>query len=383
MAFDPTPGRLTPIIEIASLFLRLGATVFGGPAAHIAVMEDEVVRRRRWLTRDEFLDYLGATNLIPGPNSTELALHIGRHRGGAAGLVTAGVSFILPAAIMAGVCAWAYVRWGTLPQLEGMLAGAKPVVLAVIVQALWTLGRTAIKSPGIALLGAAALVAALAGVHEIAVLAATAAAAWLLAAAAAVRGHGGAFISTIAMPSWFAMSDLQVGVWPLFLLFAKIGAVLFGSGYVLIAFLRADLVERLHWLTDQQLLDAIAVGQMTPGPVLTTATFIGYMLSGVSGAVAATVGIFLPAFVFVALSGPLVPWLRRSALAGGALDGVNAASLALMAAVSLQIGRVVLADPVSVAIAAASGVMLYLGRVNSSWLILGGALAGWLVSTLR
>jgi chromate transporter len=185
------------------------------------------------------------------------------------------------------------------------------------------------------------------------------------------------------MPSWFAMSDLQVGVWPLFLLFAKIGAVLFGSGYVLIAFLRADLVERLHWLTDQQLLDAIAVGQMTPGPVLTTATFIGYMLSGVSGAVAATVGIFLPAFVFVALSGPLVPWLRRSALAGGALDGVNAASLALMAAVSLQIGRVVLADPVSVAIAAASGVMLYLGRVNSSWLILGGALAGWLVSTLR
>lgn len=341
------------------------------------------MRRRRWLTRDEFLDYLGATNLIPGPNSTELALHIGRHRGGAAGLVTAGVSFILPAAIMAGVCAWAYVRWGTLPQLEGMLAGAKPVVLAVIVQALWTLGRTAIKSPGIALLGAAALVAALAGVHEIAVLAATAAAAWLLAAAAAVRGHGGAFISTIAMPSWFAMSDLQVGVWPLFLLFAKIGAVLFGSGYVLIAFLRADLVERLHWLTDQQLLDAIAVGQMTPGPVLTTATFIGYMLSGVSGAVAATVGIFLPAFVFVALSGPLVPWLRRSALAGGALDGVNAASLALMAAVSLQIGRVVLADPVSVAIAAASGVMLYLGRVNSSWLILGGALAGWLVSTLR
>jgi chromate transporter len=374
---------LTRIAEIALLFLRLGATVFGGPAAHIAVMEDEVVRRRGWLTREEFLDYLGATNLIPGPNSTELALHIGRRRAGAAGLVVAGVSFILPAAILVGVCAWAYVRWSSLPQIEGILAGVKPVVIAIVVQALWTLGRTAIKSTGLAVLAAGALAAALSGVHEIVVLAAAAAGACLLAAAPSVRASG-LFVSVSAAPAaLFAAGDANVGAWPLFLLFVKIGSVLFGSGYVLIAFLRADLVERLQWLTEQQLLDAISVGQMTPGPVLTTATFVGYVLFGVSGAVAATVGIFLPAFVFVAMSGPLVPWMRRSTLAGAALDGVNVASLALMAAVSWQIGRAALTDPVSVAIALASGAALYVRRVNSSWLILAGALTGWIVSALR
>jgi chromate transporter len=358
--------------EIAALFLKLGTTAFGGPAAHIAMMEEEVVRRRGWLTHEEFLDYLGATNLIPGPNSTELAIHVGQKMGGWAGLIVAGACFILPAAVIVSVIAWAYVRFGTLPQMAGVLAGIKPVVIAIVMQAMWNLGRRALKSPWLAVLGAGSLAAAALGVNELVVLAAAGVlAATRVAAPRANARFAGVIVAGVASPT-------TVGLWPLFLVFAKIGAVLFGSGYVLIAFIRADLVERLHWLTDQQLIDAIAVGQVTPGPVFTTATFVGYVLAGGGGAVAATIGIFLPAFVFVALSGPLVPRLRRSRVAGAVLDGVNVASLALMTLAAAQIGRAAINSWVSIAILVGSAVILLRTKINSAWLVGVGAVIGLL-----
>ena len=379
------PAR-TPLREIALLFLRLGTTAFGGPAAHIALMEDEVVRRRQWLTREAFLDYVGAVNLIPGPNSTELAIHIGHARAGWLGLIVAGTCFIVPAMLLVGAAAWAYVRYGTLPVAAGVLYGVKPVVIAVVAQALWGLGRTAVKSAWLAVVGLGAAVAVVAGVHELLVLAGAAGLAALArlattrrrAAALALAGGVAAAGSPVVTSAAAGGAATSVGLWPLFLLFAKIGSVLFGSGYVLLAFLRADLVERLGWLTEAQLLDAVAVGQVTPGPVFTTATFIGYLLGGPAGAGVATLGIFLPAFVFVALSGPLVPRIRRSAAAGAALDGVNVASLALMAVVAWQLGRAAIVDPLTGALALAAGLALIRYRVNSAWLVAVGALLGWL-----
>ncbi len=362
----------------------MGTVAFGGPAAHVAMLEDEVVRRRGWLTRDAFLDYLGATHLVPGPNSTELALHLGRARAGWPGLLVAGTCFILPAALIVAGVAWAYVRFGALPQAAGLLYGVKPVVIAVVVQAVWSLGRSAVRSTTLALIGAAAVAAATLGVHELAVLAAAGVAAVVLRRP---RPAGvGAAAAWLAAPP-LAQSPAEIvaapfSLWGLFGVFAKIGAVLFGSGYVLLAFLRADLVERLGWLTERQLLDAVAVGQVTPGPVFTTATFVGYLLGGPAGAAVATIGIFLPAFVFVALSGPLVPWLRRSPAAGAALDGVNVASLALMAVVAAQLGRAALVDPLTVALAVASAVLLVRRRVNSAWLVAGGAAIGLLAGTI-
>jgi len=382
--------RATSLGELARLFLKLGTIAFGGPAAHIAMMEDEVVRRRRWLTREQFLDYLGATNLIPGPNSTELAIHVGHARAGWPGLLVAGACFILPATLIVAVIAWAYVRFGTLPAAAGILYGVKPVVIAVVVQALWGLGRTAMKSGVLAALGAAAVVAAAIGVNELVVLVAAgviavalrrppsgAAADIVSSARGAAGGVAGAVTTSGAAAGVAAAAPFSL--WGLFGVFAKIGAVLFGSGYVLLAFMRADLVERLHWLTERQLLDAVAVGQVTPGPVFTTATFVGYVLAGAPGALAATVGIFLPAFIFVAMSGPLVPRLRRSPTAGAVLDGVNVASLALMAVVTVQLGRAALVDPLTVVLALASAALLFWRRVNSAWLVLGGALVGVLL----
>lgn len=392
----------TSLAELARLFLTLGTVAFGGPAAHIAMMEDEVVRRRRWLTRDEFLDYLGATNLIPGPNSTELAIHIGHARAGWAGLLVAGACFILPAALIVGAIAWVYVRWGALPQAAWLLYGVKPVVIAVVAQALWGLARTAVKSRVLAVLAVLAIVAVASRVDELLVLALAGLAAAALyrlrargdamASLAMVATHGlahhrlGAHEATVAGGIAGVAAATTVvgttavavpfGLGTLFLVFARIGAVLFGSGYVLLAFLRADLVERLGWLTERQLLDAVAVGQVTPGPVFTTATFVGYVLGGAAGAVVATVGIFLPAFVFVAISGPLVPKLRRSPTAGAVLDGVNVASLALMAVVTAQLAHAALVDPLTVALAAASAVLLLHYRVNSAWLVVAGAVAG-------
>lgn len=380
--------------ELARLFLKLGTIAFGGPAAHIAMMEDEVVVRRKWLAREEFIDLLGATNLIPGPNSTELAIHIGHRRAGWAGLVVAGVSFILPAALIVTVIAWAYVRFGALPAAAGILYGVKPVVIAVVLQALWRLGRSAIKNTWLAVVGGAAVVAVLIGVNELIVLAAGG------VVAAIPRWRSGPGARPALLPSSFgstapsiasagvvsataAGSVSAVALWPLFGVFFKIGAVLFGSGYVLLAFMRADFVERLHWLTERQLLDAVAVGQITPGPVFTTATFVGYVLAGGPGAAVATLGIFLPAFIFVAISGPLVPKLRRSPLAGAVLDGVNVVSLALMAVVTAQLARAALIDPLAIAIAAASALVLFRYRANSAWLVLGGAAIGLALAIAR
>jgi chromate transporter len=349
-------------------------------------MEDEVVGRRRWLTREQFLDFVGATNLIPGPNSTELAIHIGRERAGWLGLLVAGLSFILPAALIVATIAWAYRRYGTLPETEAVLYGIKPVVMAVVAQALWRLGRVAIKSRGLALLAAIALTASMWGVHELVILALGGMTMGSMKLATPRRPPAGALL-ILVLTGGFAASvfaqamaptPVPFGLWILFLVFAKAGALLFGSGYVLLAFLRADLVSRLGWLTESQLLDAIAVGQVTPGPVFTTATFVGYVLGGPTGAVVATVGIFLPAFVFVALSGPLLPRLRASPLAGAVLDGVNAASLALMAAVSWELGRGALIDSVTIAAALVSLVLLVRWKVNSAWLIAAGAVLGLL-----
>jgi chromate transporter len=362
--------------DIASVFLKLGTTAFGGPAAHNAMMDNEVVRRRQWLTREQFLDYLGATNLIPGPNSTELAIHIGHARAGWRGLLVAGLCFIMPAVLIVTAIAAAYVRYGSLPRAEAVLYGVKPVVIAVVVQALWALGRTALKRRTLWLVGGGALLVAALGVNELLVLLA---AAVIMALAHIIRRDANALVFLpLSGIAWSATQSavLPVNLWTMFGVFLKVGSVLFGSGYVLLAFLRADLVERLHWLTPQQLIDAVAVGQITPGPVFTTATFIGYILAGPAGAATATFGIFLPAFVFVALSGPLVPRLRKSPAAGAVLDGVNVASLALMALVTLQLGRSALIDPVTVALFFVSAFLLLRFRVNSAWLVLGGAAIG-------
>lgn len=381
----PTPPPHTPLSELAALFLKLGGTAFGGPAVHIAMMEDEVVRRRGWLTQAEFLDYLGATHLIPGPNSTEMAIHIGHARAGWRGLIVAGVCFMVPAVVIVTVLAWAYVRFGTRPAAAGLLYGVKPVVIAIVVQALWRLAPAALRRPHLAAVAALALAASLAGVHELLILPAAAVIAAIGARAPVPGSKRG-----LAPPSWLlgpaavvpAAMAAPVGLWPLLAVFLKTGAVLFGSGYVLLAFLRADLVQRLGWLTESQLLDAVAVGQITPGPVFTTATFIGYVLAGGGGAAVATIGIFLPAFVFVALSGPLVPLLRRSATAGAALDGVIAASLALMATVTWHLGRAAIVDVLTMGLALASALLLLRFQMGSSWLVAGGAIAGLLARLL-
>jgi chromate transporter len=352
----------------------------------MAMMQEEVVRRRQWLTDEQFLDYVGAVNLIPGPNSTELAIHVGHVRAGWPGLLVAGASFIVPAALLTGIAAWAYVRYGALPEVAAVMYGLEPVVIAIVAQALWILGRIALKGVTLAVVAVVAAAAFLGGLHELVVLAAAGAAGGLLrVGASGVRAlcvsslgalSGGATAVSAAL---VAGAPASFGLWALFLLFAKVGAVLFGSGYVLLAFLRADFVERLGWLTEQQLLDAIAVGQMTPGPLFTTATFIGYVLGGTPGAIVATAGIFAPAFLFVAISGPLIPRLRRSRVAGGVLDGVNAASLALMAVVLWQLARAAVVDPLTAAIFGVSLVLLVWWRVSSIWLMLAGGAAGWLI----
>lgn len=383
---DTSPATLKDLIL---LFLKLGTLGFGGPAAHIAMMEDEVVRRRGWLSRQEFLDLLAATHLIPGPNSTEMAIHIGHRRAGWAGLVAAGLCFILPAAFMVGVIAWAYVRYGSLPQANAVLYGVKPVVLAVVLQALWGFAGSAVKNKTLAIAGIAGVLLSFYGIDELAILfgggLAVASVTWLRSHLRQKGGtlhafHAAVLAAAAPLAAAAVARAVPFGLMPLFLFFLKVGSVLFGSGYVLLAFLRADLVTHWHWLNEGQLLDAIAVGQVTPGPVFTTATFIGYLLGGSSGALVATLGIFLPAFVFVAVSGPLVPRLRRSALAGAFLDGVVVTSLSIMAVVTWQLARAALVDATALILLAASAGLLIRYRVNCAWLVLGGALAGWLVS---
>ena len=368
--------------EIAVAFLRLGFIAFGGAVAHIALMEEEFVRRRGWLSREEFVDRVGAVNLLPGPSSTEMAIYLGQLRGGFLGLLIAGAAFILPSALMMCMMAWAYVRYGALPQIAGVLWGVKPVVVVLIAQAVWSLGKTVLKSWE--LMAIAAIVLGLTAMHvaTLALLIGTGVA-WIVAnrfgqnrdgqngiAAAAASAAGGAAVSaTVAAAT-------TTGVFAYFL---KIGTLLFGSGYVLLAVLREDLVARMHWLSESQLLDGIAVSQATPGPFFTVATFLGYVLSGWRGAGSATVGMFVPAFVYVAVTANVLPRLRKSPTASAFLDGVNAAAVALMAFVGLQFAREVVVTPLAAVIAALSAVLAFRFRVNSAWLILGGAVCGLVV----
>lgn len=347
--------------ELAWVFFKLGATAFGGPAAHIALMNDEIVQRRRWLDQQRFLDLIGATNLIPGPNSTEMAIHIGYERAGWRGLLVAGAAFILPAMAIVWVLAAVYARYNTLPQLAWLMYGIKPVIIAVVAQALWALGKVALKGRPATVAAAVTAGLALLGYHEILLLALAGTAVMLTA-------------------NWRSLSGraLAVPAPALFLSFLKIGSVLYGSGYVLLAFLQREFVLRYGWISQEALLDAVTVGQFTPGPLFTTATFIGYLLGGGAGAVAATVGIFLPAFLFVAISRPWIERLRRSPWTGGCLDGVNAASLALMAVVTWQLGRAALVDWLTIAAALVALGALVRYRVNSAWLVLGGGVLGYL-----
>ncbi len=414
--------------EVAAVFLRLGFTAFGGPAAHVAIMEDEFVRRRKWLSHDRFLDMLGAVNLIPGPNSTELAIYVGYLRAGWMGLLLGGVCFILPAMLIVAGLAWGYAVYGSLPQVAGILRGVKPVVIAIIVRALVSLGPKVVKTRWLGLVAIAALVASLLGLDPLSLVLVCGGAVALrrtFAGGAAISrgdcpdfrrafgttgcgwrvGENGtvplvvlllavcAIVALIHLPREFlaaqppaASAAGDVGAWQIFAYFLKIGAVLYGSGYVLLAFLQGDLVPR--WLTTRQLLDATAVGQVTPGPLFTTATFIGFilgyrsggLLGGWLGAAAATVGIFLPSFVFIALGGALFPRLRNSPLASAFLDGVNVAAVALIAAAAWSLGREALVDATTVAIAVVSAVVSFRYRVNSAWLIAIGAVLGLLLS---
>jgi chromate transporter len=369
------PDRKVSLAELALVFLKLGTIAFGGPAAHIAMMEDEFVSKRKWITREDFLDRLGAANLIPGPSSTEVAIFIGYSKRGWAGLIVAGCCFIIPAAVLVTLIAMAYVRFGSLPQAAGILYGIKAAVIAIIVQALWNLARTAAKTPLLIIIGVAAAALAWFGISPLLVLALSA----LAASLPQLVNRRKAQVASLIFPPVAATAAAPVSLVGLFLSFLKMGAIVFGSGYVLLAFLRAEFVDRLHWLTEKQLIDSVAVGQFTPGPVFTTATFIGYLLAGLRGAVVATVGIFLPGFLLVALSGPLIGKIRKSAIAGAALDGVIIGSLALMAVVTWQLARVAVVDWITVLILLVSAGLLLALRINSAWLIAGSALIGWIV----
>jgi chromate transporter len=365
--------------EVARLALKLGFTAFGGPAAHIAMLHDEVVTRRKWISEQRFLDLMGATNLIPGPNSTEMVIHTGLIRAGYPGLIAAGLGFILPAASIVLALAWLYVNYGTTPTAEWLLYGIKPVIIAVIFQALWNLGRKAIKGTFLGLIGGVVLALYLAGFDELLLL-------FGAGILVAVIQYGRSRLpntkdnASLILPWLGTISAgtlaqaVPVSLSGLFLIFLKIGAVLYGSGYVLLAFLRNDLVVNLGWLTDQQLLDAVAIGQFTPGPVFTTATFIGYVIGGWPGAILATLGIFLPSFLFVVAIGPLIPRLRESALLAALLDGVNVAALGLMAAVTLRLGQAAIVDWLTAVLAVISAVLLFRFKLNSAWLVLGGAI---------
>ena len=398
------PGTVGEVVKLCG---KLGIIGFGGPASHIAMLEDEAVTRRKWLSREHFLDLVGATNLIPGPNSTEMMIHIGYLRAGWPGLIAAGISFVLPAVALTTTLAWAYVEFGMLPAVQPFLMGVKPAVLAVILGALWRLGRTASKPQAatqtrisLGIIGGAVAVAVLLGAPEI----------WSLAAGGALgmfalRATGGwsGAAALLALPAgrfkthwaevapatplkWLAVlgaaSAPALGLGALGLFFLKVGSVLYGSGYVLVAFLEGELVHEYGWLTQQQLLDAIAIGQFTPGPVLSTAAFIGYVLAGVPGAAISAAAIFAPSFVFVAILNPIVPRLRRSAWMAAFLDAVNVSAVGLMAAVLLRLGTDVITawPPALVALLAAAAVLRW--RVASAWVVIGGALLGWPLSLL-
>ena len=372
-------GRLA---EVAALFLRLGLTAFGGPAAHVALIERECVARRQWITRAAFLNLLGVANLIPGPTSTELAMHVGRQRAGWPGLVVAGLAFIVPGAVMVGLLAAFYQRAGQLPLARGVFAMVQPVVIVLILGALVPLARGAIRSLPMAMTALAVALLAWAGIPEIRILLLAGVAqlivgrAWLavavivavLAALAAPIAHVAA---ATAAPYVGAVSTFEIGAY-----FLRVGSVLFGSGYVLLPVLEGDLVQRFGWLTQIQLLDAIAAGQATPGPVFTTATFIGYLLGGTQAAIVATVAMFLPAFIFSALSSAMLDRLAHSRSPALFLQGVNVGAVALIGVVLVRLGVLALTGPVPVAVALIAAAAIHLGGVNSSLVLLGAALLG-------
>lgn len=368
--------------EVVRLFLRLGFTAFGGPAAHIAMMHDEVVKRRQWMTDQHFLDLVGATNLIPGPNSTEMAIHIGYERAGWRGLIAAGLCFIMPAVLIVLALAWLYVEYGATPQGNALMYGIKPVIIAIVLQALYRLVPSALKSPILIAVGIGALALYLLGVNELVVLFGGA---LLVVAIQAARRFPQAAVVWMPLATikgvFFQQSAAPdaVSLGRIFLVFLKAGALLYGSGYVLLAFLRNDLVVNTGWLTEQQLLDAIAIGQFTPGPVFTTATFIGYVLAGVPGAIAATVGIFLPSFLFVALLARIMPHIRKSPWSAAFLDGVNVSALGLMAGVTWQLGRAAIIDIPTALLALVAAILLFRFQINSAWLVLAGGIVGLVV----
>jgi chromate transporter len=360
--------------EIAKEFLRLGFVAYGGPAAHIAMMEERYVRWRGWLTRERFLDLLGAASLLPGPSSTEVAIYLGEIRGGIAGLIVAGACFILPAAVLVMALASGYIKYGAMPQVAGLLFGIKPVVVALIAQAVWNLGKTALKSVWLSVLAIVAIGLAVWGASPLIVLIGAGVLCVLIREGTKVVQDKAAVAGLLGTGA--AGASAAIGLLPVFLYFLKLGAVLVGSGYVLLAVLRADLVVKMHWLSDAQLLDAIAVSQATPGPFFTVATFIGYLLGGWKGAVLATVGMFLPAFVYVGASAKFLPQLRMSAVASAFLDGVNAAAVALMAVVGWQFTRAAIVNVPAILLMIVSAGLVFRYKVNSAWLVLGSAIVG-------
>ena len=367
--------------EVFLAFLRLGFTAFGGPAAHIGMFRQEFVQRRKWLSDEEFLDLLGATNLIPGPNSTEMAIHIGFRHAGWLGLIAGGVAFTVPAMLIVLGLSWAYVQFGSTPQATALMYGIKAVVIAIIVQALWELGRKAIKNKATVILGLVVIALYFLNVNEVLLIFAGGLVYMLVNNWKRIPSFRRNDLPILIpfLPT-LATAAIPFSLSGLFLVFLKIGAILYGSGYVLVAFLRADFVQRLGWLTEKQLIDAVAIGQITPGPLFTSATFIGYLLGGVPAALLATLGIFLPSFIFVAVSNPLIPRIRQSQWVGSLLDGVIVASLGLMAAVGWQLGRASIIDFPTALIGGISLLLLMKYSINTTWLILGGGLIGWLVS---
>lgn len=382
-------GRL---IDLAKVFLKSGAIVFGGPAVHIAVMEDEVVTRRQWITRDHFLDLVGATNLIPGPNSTEMAIHVGYIYAGLPGLILAGICFICPAVLITAMLAWVYVQYGTLPEVTPLLYGIKPAVLAIILGALWRLGKKAIKSWKLLVIALGTAASVFLGLNQVIGLfvGGILGAIWLRLSEQDSQNTAMVALGLTSSLAWLDISSIsvaaatvkQVSLWKLGLFFLKVGSVLFGTGYVLVAFLEEGLVRDLGWLSQQQLLDAIAIGQFTPGPLLSTATFIGYLIAGFPGAIVATVGIFLPSFLFVLVLNPLIPRLRSSQWSAAFLDAVNAGAVALMGVVTIQLARGTLIDLPAIIIAAIAALVVIRFQPNSAWLVLGGGLLGFLFSQL-
>lgn len=368
------------LLEIARVFFKLGCFAFGGPAAHIAMMEDEVVHKRKWMSQEHFLDLIGATNLIPGPNSTEMTMHCGHERAGCKGLIIAGFSFIVPAVVITSFFAWLYAQYGQLPVVEPFIYGIKPAVIAIIVMAAYRLGKKAIKNKELAIIGVITTTACIFGVNEIMALFGCA---LLGLISYFLKKNKGRLNSFIPIVLFQASASLKIGALKIFITFFKVGAILYGSGYVLFAFLDSELVAN-GWLTRQALIDAVAVGQITPGPVLSTATFIGWQMNGVTGAIAATIGIFLPSFVFVLVLNPLIPKMRKSKIMGAILDTVNVAAVALILAVCIEMGKDTITNWRTSLIAMISLVLVfYFKKFNSAFIVLLGAILGYVLNLIQ